>query len=56
VLITHQMQAIKQVADRVAVIDAGRIVESGPVSDVFTRPGAPSMVLVGIAEVRCALL
>ncbi|MCG2592723.1 methionine ABC transporter ATP-binding protein [Ramlibacter sp. XY19] len=38
VLITHQMQVIKQVADRVAVIDAGRIVESGPVLEVFTRP------------------
>jgi len=38
VLITHQMQVIKQVADRVAVIDAGQIVESGPVIDVFTRP------------------
>lgn len=38
VLITHQMQVIKQVADRVAVIDAGRIVECGPVIDVFTRP------------------
>ncbi len=38
VLITHQMQVIKQVADRVAVIDAGRIVELGPVIDVFTQP------------------
>ena len=38
VLITHQMQVIKQIADRVAVIDAGRIVEQGPVLDVFTRP------------------
>ncbi len=38
VLITHQMQVIKQVADRVAVIDAGRIVEHGPVIDVFTQP------------------
>jgi D-methionine transport system ATP-binding protein len=37
-LITHQMQVIKQVAERVAVIDAGRIVESGRVIDVFTRP------------------
>jgi D-methionine transport system ATP-binding protein len=41
-LITHQMQVIKQVADRVAVIDAGRIVESGPVLDVFTRPAHPT--------------
>jgi D-methionine transport system ATP-binding protein len=38
VLITHQMQVIKQIADRVAVIDEGRIVESGAVIDVFTRP------------------
>ena len=38
VLITHQMQVIKQIADRVAVIDAGRIAEMGPVIDVFTRP------------------
>lgn len=41
-LITHQMQVIKQIADRVAVIDAGRIVESGPVLDVFTRPAHPT--------------
>ncbi len=38
VLITHQMQVIKQVADRVAVIDAGRIVEEGPTLQVFSRP------------------
>jgi D-methionine transport system ATP-binding protein len=38
VLITHQMQVIKQVADRVAVIDAGQIVEQGAVIDIFTRP------------------
>ena len=38
VLITHQMQVIKQVADRVAVIDAGEIVEQGAVMDVFTNP------------------
>jgi len=38
VLITHQMQVIKQVADRVAVIDHGRIVEQGAVIDVFTQP------------------
>ncbi len=29
VLITHQMQVIKQIADRVAVIDAGEIAEMG---------------------------
>jgi D-methionine transport system ATP-binding protein len=38
VLITHQMQVIKQVADRVAVIDGGRIVEQGGVLEVFGHP------------------
>ena len=38
VLITHQMQVIKQVADQVAVIDAGRIVELGNTLNVFSRP------------------
>ena len=38
VLITHQMQVIKQVAQRVAVVDAGQVVEEGAVIDVFTQP------------------
>ena len=38
VLITHQMQVIKQIADRVAVLDAGQVVEQGAVLDVFTQP------------------
>ena len=38
VLITHQMQVIKQVADRVAVLDAGQVVEQGDVLQVFTHP------------------
>ncbi len=38
VLITHQMQVIKQVADRVAVMEGGRIVEQGGVLEVLTRP------------------
>jgi D-methionine transport system ATP-binding protein len=37
-LITHEMSVIKSVADRVAVIDGGRIVEEGPTFNLFTRP------------------
>jgi len=37
-LITHEMAVIKAVADRVAVIDGGRIVEEGTTYDVFARP------------------
>ena len=37
-LITHEMEVIRSIADRVAVIDAGRIVEQGPVWSVFADP------------------
>lgn len=37
-LITHEMEVIKSVAHRVAVIDAGEIVEQGPVWQVFAHP------------------
>ncbi|WP_062015485.1 methionine ABC transporter ATP-binding protein [Aureimonas sp. AU4] len=38
VLITHEMEVVRTVADRVAVIEAGRIVEEGPVWRVFANP------------------
>ncbi len=38
VLITHQMQVIKQVAHRVAVMEAGEVVELGETLQVFSRP------------------
>jgi D-methionine transport system ATP-binding protein len=38
VLITHEMQVIRTICDQVAVIDAGEIVESGDVADVFLHP------------------
>jgi D-methionine transport system ATP-binding protein len=38
VLITHQMEVIKAVCDRVAVMDAGRVIEDGSVLDVFREP------------------
>ena len=37
-LITHEMPVIQQICDRVAVIEDGRIVENGPVLEVFTTP------------------
>ncbi len=38
VLITHQMQVIKQVAHRLAVMEAGQIVEQGEALEVFSHP------------------
>lgn len=41
-LITHEMSVIRRIADRVAVIDGGRIVEQGAVADVFAAPAHPT--------------
>ncbi|AJD44218.1 methionine ABC transporter ATP-binding protein MetN 3 (plasmid) [Rhizobium gallicum bv. gallicum R602sp] len=38
VLITHEMEVIRTIADRVAVIDSGKIVEEGQVWSVFANP------------------
>ena len=38
VLITHEMDVIRRVCDRVAVLDAGHMVEMGAVTDVFLHP------------------
>ncbi|TBR38959.1 MULTISPECIES: methionine ABC transporter ATP-binding protein [Dyella] len=38
VLITHEMDVVRRVCDRVAVLDAGQIVEMGSVADVFLHP------------------
>lgn len=38
VLITHEMDVVKQLCNKVAVIDKGRVVESGPLLDIFASP------------------
>ena len=40
-LITHDLGVIAEIADRVAVMYAGRIVEEGPVRDIFRAPAHP---------------
>jgi D-methionine transport system ATP-binding protein len=42
VLITHEMDVIRRVCDEVAVMDAGVIVEQGPVAVVFLHPKHPT--------------
>ncbi|MDE6195850.1 MAG: ATP-binding cassette domain-containing protein [Erysipelotrichaceae bacterium] len=38
VLITHEMEVIKEICDRVAIMEGGEIVEQGSVLEIFTRP------------------
>ncbi|WP_369723552.1 methionine ABC transporter ATP-binding protein [Bradyrhizobium sp. LLZ17] len=41
VLITHEMSVVRQLARDVVVLDAGQVVESGHVADIFTHPNHP---------------
>jgi oligopeptide transport system ATP-binding protein len=41
ILITHDLGVVADVADRIAVMYAGRIVESAPVHDIYKAPGPP---------------
>jgi D-methionine transport system ATP-binding protein len=38
VIITHEMDVVREIADRVAVLDSGRLVEEGTAYDVFSTP------------------
>lgn len=40
VLITHEMEVVRQTCDRVAVLHAGKVVETGSVAQVFLHPEA----------------
>ena len=38
VIITHEMRVVEQICSRVAILDQGRVQETGPVSEVFSNP------------------
>lgn len=42
IVVTHEMDVIKDLCDSVAVMEAGEIVEAGPVLDIFNDPRHPS--------------
>ena len=41
-VITHEMDVVRRIADRVAVLDSGKVVEQGTVFDVFSHPQTPT--------------
>lgn len=38
IIITHQMSVVEEICNHVAILDNGEVVESGLVSDVFSKP------------------
>lgn len=49
VLVTHDLALARQLADRVVVLDRGRVVDSGAVAQVFEHPASPvTRALLGI--------
>jgi len=40
VVITHELEVVRSIADRVAVLEGGRVAEQGSVFDIFTNPRA----------------
>lgn len=38
VLITHEMEVVKEICDRMAVMQSGKVIEEGPVYDIFAAP------------------
>ncbi|MFD1032623.1 methionine ABC transporter ATP-binding protein [Metaplanococcus flavidus] len=41
-LITHEMGVIREICDKVAVLEAGKVIEQGTVFDIFTNPQQPT--------------
>jgi len=41
ILITHDMGVVADVADRISVMYAGKVVEEAPVYDIYSQPGHP---------------
>lgn len=41
VLITHEMEVVKEICDRMAVMQDGKVIEEGRVYDLFSKPQQP---------------
>ena len=42
-IVTHEMQFAREIADRVLFMDGGRIVEQGPPEAIFETPRDPRL-------------
>ena len=56
VVITHELEVVRAIADRVAVLENGRVAEHGPVFDIFTRPQALIMAATLVATYAVSIV
>ena len=47
VIVTHQMEVVKEVCERVALIDGGIVKAEGRAEDLFLKPGASLKKFLG---------
>ena len=47
VIVTHQMEVVKEVCERVALIDGGIVKDEGRAEDLFLKPGASLKKFLG---------
>ena len=47
IMVTHQMEVIKQICTRTAIMDAGRVVEMGDTEEVFLKSNKAIRILLG---------
>lgn len=43
ILVSHDIEDVAALADRIAVLDKGRIAQQGPTADVIARPASPAV-------------
>jgi energy-coupling factor transport system ATP-binding protein len=55
-LVEHRVDELARVCDRVAVLDAGRIVDEGPAAAVLSSPDLPARGVAELAPIRLARL
>ena len=53
-IITHDLGVVRRIADRVAVLEGGRIVDSGSVEEVAAHQHSPLLSDIGVEDARGA--